>query len=674
MNRLRIPLWEWGALVVILLVAWGTRVWMPSEVPPGWRDDELINIHVLSGQVLAGEPVVYFTGASGHEPLYHTLHAGIVALVGMNPLGGHLLSIASGLVTVPLAYVLARRLLGRSTALITVALLAASFWSLMYSRVALRHAMVLPPTLAASYFLWSDSTAARSSLRRPLLAGLLIAAALYTYTVSRFLPLILLLFCVYLSLFHRKLSGGWWRRVMVGLVLAAVLTAPLWAAVSRGRSEAASAGIGADARIDELAIPLRELLAGNPRPFLETTWTTLGMFHAGGDPEWLYNLPGRPVFGPLGAVLFLAGLGICLWRWRRAESGFLLVWLAVGVSPAMVTYPPASFGHTILAQPATYMLLALPLGIGLPQLHSVLKPLLPRNLPWMVCALLLAGVGGTILVRDLRDYFIAWPGRDEVRFLYRGDYRDAARYLTDATAEDVAVGSALMGPWDRLALLNDLERDGLRVRLFNPDRAVLFPAEHGALALITQHPRPDPVVEDLLGAPVAMLGEELWVYELSPSRDLLGTERLADFENGLSLLDTVSWSAEAIGPGDEIQVALVWQVVNSLLLPEIPVVANPPPPGVYSGPRLAVFTHLMTAQGAFLAGDDGLWVDPTTLLPGDLFLQLHRFSLPNGAEPGPYVLEVGLYDPLTGDRWSAMDLGGVAEVDRYSLPVPGGEE
>jgi len=44
---------RWAAVAIVLL-AWGLRLCCLEEVPPGWRDDELINIHALSGEVLRG--------------------------------------------------------------------------------------------------------------------------------------------------------------------------------------------------------------------------------------------------------------------------------------------------------------------------------------------------------------------------------------------------------------------------------------------------------------------------------------------------------------------------------------------------------------------------------------------------------------------------------------------
>src|SRR5690606_7042336 len=113
------------------------------------------------------------------------------------------------------------------------------------------------------------------------------------------------------------------------------------------------------------------------------------------------------------------------------------------------------------------------------------------------------------------------------------------------------------------------------------------------------------------------------------------------FENGLCLSGMDG--DPAIG-----QVDLLWSVAQSFSLPEIPLVSKPPPPGVYDGPRLAVFAQLVDEDGAVLVGDDGLWVDPATLWPGDVFMQRHLLPVPAGSTP--QALLVGLYDPFTGER------------------------
>jgi 4-amino-4-deoxy-L-arabinose transferase-like glycosyltransferase len=677
-SKSRIANW---LIVGILLLAWGLRLCCLDTIPPGWRDDELIEIYALSGEVLAGRPTFYFTGASGHEPLYHTLRAGAIALWGVNSLTNHLLPIVSGTLAIPLTYRLSRRLFGRKIALLAAVLMAVGFWPLMYSRFGVRHQMLVPLALAVFYFLWPAERSSSAKARaRGVAGGVALAAALYTYTASRLIPFLLLAFGLYLALCHRERFRRWWRPLLMALLLATVLTAPMWFAIARGRSEAAALGVGADARLAELAVPLRELQTGNLRPLLENVWTTLGMFHATGDPEWLYNVADRPVFNLLGGVLLWVGAAICLFRWRQPRYFFLLLWLGFGLAPTFISVPPASLSHSILAQPVAYILPILPLveackyasgkyasgkyASGKSLIRPDRRSAFAHSL-LAICYLLFAIFLSSNAIRDLYDYFVVWPRQELVRVLYRADYREASRYL-DAHPEitDVAMSSTLLGPWDRLALSVDTRRDDVGVRLFDPGRVLVWSVgDAPATVLLASWPPATSTVDDFLGPPDA-ISPSLARYTLSPIFDLLSpTSHPTRFANGLELVEA-RWV-------DELELLTIWHVAEPLDLPPMPIVANPPPPGVYSGPRLKVFAHLLAADGEQVTGDDGLWVDPLTLQPGDYFLQVHRFTLPPDAPAGPYVVRLGLYDPKPGEemRWAVLDEAGEPIADHVLVPA-----
>lgn len=647
---------RWLAVIVVLL-AWGLRLCYLEDVPPGWRDDELINIHALSGEVLRGHFPLYFTGASGHEPLYHYLHAGVHALWGFNVLSGHILSVVCGTITVALTFTLARRLFGDTVAIIASLGVATSMWSLMYSRIGLRHSSLPPLALLTFYLLWRNNAGHSQAVG----AGIALAASLYTYTAARLLPVLLVLFGLYLTLFNRECAGRYWRRATIALALAGLLALPLAVAIAQGRSEAAARGIGADARLDELAAPIRELRKGNPRLLLEYILATLGMFHATGDPEWLYNISNRPLFHLPGAALFWAGVVLCLYHWRQPRYFFALLWLGLGLLPAFVSVPAASLGHTIIAMPAVYILLALSLGMVAERVFTGSGRWVWKIARWGLVTL----VVGSNAYRDLRDYFIAWPAAGMTRFLYRADYRAASRYL-DANPEitDVAIGSGLMGPWDRLALQVDTRRENVNIRLFNPERALVWSAgDETTLVLLTSWPQPAPEIATFLtpddASPSLPVG--LRLFRTSPPP--LSNPTPAHFSNGLTLLEVRPVPAE-----DGRMFLSVWKVLRPPDLPPMPIIANPPPPGVYSGPRLAIFTHLLGAGGSFIAGDDGLWVDPLTLQAGDTFVQLHRLTPPSDA-PAAYALELGLYDPMSGRRWPVLNPPAGAPDDRVLISL-----
>ncbi|MCB8976443.1 MAG: phospholipid carrier-dependent glycosyltransferase [Ardenticatenaceae bacterium] len=63
---------------------------------------------------------------------------------------------------------------------------------------------------------------------------------------------------------------------------------------------------------------------------------------------------------------------------------------------------------------------------------------------------------------------------------------------------------------------------------------------------------------------------------------------------------------------------------------------------------LKIFVHALDATGELLGQWDGLDVDPGTWQPGDVFVQLHQFAVPEGT--AVHAFAIGLYDGITLER------------------------
>jgi 4-amino-4-deoxy-L-arabinose transferase-like glycosyltransferase len=626
---------RWLALAITLL-AFFLRVWRLDEVPPGWSDDELSDMLVISQKLYQGDYSVYYVDATGLEAPYFMVAGLFLRMLGFNALGIRLLSALLGTLAIPLLYQVGRRAFSRRVALLAAALLATSFWALIYSRVNIRHISLPVFVLGTVYFFWQGIQTGRR--RSFAIAGVWMGLGFYTYFASRGVPLILLAFSLYLWLADRPRWRRTWRGQLLTLLLALGLAIPL--VVSLLRQE------GADARVAEVAVPLVAARDGNFEPLRSHVVRTLNMFHADGDDEFLYNIPGRPVFGPLGALALAAGLLLAAWYaalpWRRRAvpqpqhlaAGFLLLWWLAGITPGFLSVPPASLGHTIVAQPATYLLAALPL--------QPLGRLARRRWLVPVLALLLVTAGAA---RNLTDYFQTWPQRGNTRYLYHADIRDVAKFLAEhPEVRDFAISGLLAGPWDREALRIDMANAGVtgaHPRWYDPQRAIFLALDGEPAVAFAGYPRVETVYEDAyapLDAPPA------GGYELSriTAGEPAATPALACFANGLCLL-------EAQYEADRGLLQVTWELASELELPDIPLLSIPPPPDADASPRLSVFAHLLDSGGAHLAVDDGLWVDPETLRPGDVFRQQHVLRELGGSSAA--ALAVGLYDPLTGERW-----------------------
>jgi 4-amino-4-deoxy-L-arabinose transferase-like glycosyltransferase len=664
-----------GVVIVLLtLLALFLRLWRLEENPPGWRDDELINSLVISQKVLDGDWAIYFSDASGHEALYHFLSAVTLGIFGPGTAGIRWLPAILGTLTIPLTYLVASRLYGKKVGFLAAALLTISFWSLMYSRIGIRH-ISMPVFMLAAFYAFlramkydyshpieeanSDHSLSKAQVLWFLAAGLLIGLGFYTYFSSRGVPGIILIFLVYLLFFQIWRLRPNWQGLLLMFAVAAVFALPLIITLNQQPE--------AEARVSELAAPLSQALEGDFDQLLDHTGRTLRMFLNTGDDEWLYNIPFRPVFSGVGALFFWIGVGVAVWYTLKplgrilfrligkeaaalkptyhmeAASAFLLLWWIAGIAPGFVSVPAASLGHTIAAQSAAYILIALPL---LP-LQRLSGKLFNKHWGAIPPTAVLPALASLILIvsiawRDLPDYFVEWPQRGMVRFLYRADINDLADYLEEhPELTDFGISSLLAGPWDRLALDIALEDDHkVHPRWFNPERSVLLETNGDSALSFTGYPTTVSPYSSFY-QPVA--GQTAGGFQLSAVNETYSdSDDPICFRNGLCL-------ESAQYENDRLE--LTWEIQRPVDLPPNPLISNPPPPGIYSGPRLLVFAQLLDNKGDMVAGDDGLWIDVTSLKPGDRFSQLHFLTNPGNAETIIY----GLYDPKTGQRILTTD-------------------
>ncbi|HLF26052.1 MAG TPA: glycosyltransferase family 39 protein [Anaerolineae bacterium] len=656
------------ALLIILLLAAAFRFAALDTAPPGWRDDELIEFD-MDQRIVQGWRPLFIAEAEGHEPFYHYLHAGTISLFGANSVGYKWLPFACGVLSVALTYALARRMFGGRVALWAAALLAVSFWPIMYARFGLRHIGIAPLMLGAFYLLYPSPQPPLAERERGrgegwiLLAGLLLAAALLTYFAGRALPLILLGFLVYLLVFNRAVLRRIWLGVVGASVIGALLALPMF--IEIGNTP------GAEKRTEVVGGPLLAALRGDFQPALDTTLGTLGMFTFAGDPESLYNIPNRPIFDWLTGSFFYLGVLLCFARLKRVESGFALAWLLVGIAPAFVSVPPASFSHTIAAMPVVYILA----GLGLVEVTAWLmgrytspgetgKLVAGKQVeskPMYLLPVYLLPVYLSILLLNsfltTRDYFGAWASDPFVRFQYHAPTRDIARWLDqNPQVTDVAIGTHPNLLWlDPLALDLDLVRADVRARWFNPEAALVFLPSGKRIFSPMQLPGPEvsELNDSTSNAESISRANGAATFEVYDAGD--ADERIqprAAFAQTIGLIQSLA-DRNPARPGASILFHSTWQIVRP-----------------YPAARLKAFIHILDADGQLIAGDDRLDVNVSTLLPGDLFVQFSRVTLPPDLPPGEYAVEIGLYHSDTGERLRLPDQADRILLDPIEVTAP----
>lgn len=606
------------APVLILLLAFGLRVIGLTSDPPGWRDDEVIETTVHAQLVLDGHYPLYFIQAEGHEPLYHYLTAGWIALVGRSLFTVRLVSVIFGVLTVAAAYRLTRQLFGARAALLVMLLLAISFWALMYSRTKIRHISELPFMLLAFSHLfkvisnWLLVINRRVVIVHSIWFVIFATLGLYTYLAATTVFIIIAAFLVYLLItnyFFKSSSYKLIATLFVALIGVGVLYWPLANAI---RANAA--------RISVVGGPLTALREGNWQPLIDTTIETLGMFGHTGDNEALYNMPGRPVFNLVGFVFFAGGVLIALSRWRDPRYAFLLIWLVGGLAPGFASNPPASLGHTITALPVTYLLAALPaVYFSTRRIWASKAPLF--SVGGGLGAVLLVSV----LVSDLPDYFLNWPRLPQVRYLYKADLHNWANAFQTGTPATV-VFSGSLSKWDRVAFGLEGLNFASPPRWVNAEWAMVFPSQAYFQTFELADWQTD-------GPP-----QQAANFHFSNDLTFEGFS-----QNGRELF--THWRVE---PGYE---AIEPDMGSSVESPPFPTF---------------IFVHLLDATGALVAGSDRFDVDAYSLQPGDRILQRHAFDPATPA--GSYSIELGLYDPVSGVRYALDDGRDAVIVGQIELP------
>ena len=296
----------WTAIVVLLILAFGTRVWNLSSAPPGLTHDEASNGHD-SAAILEGEHRIYFPVGYGHEPLYNYSVALTTLLLGQSIFTLRITTVAWALAQCLLTAALARRWWGRQAVIVVLATYGASFWALMLSRVGLR-APTLPALLTGSVLAYDRAIRSRANRPRAAreiwpwyaLSGLLLGASLYTYMAARGMPLLYVIFLIALAITDRAELRRVWAGTLALLVIALVASAPLLLYLH--------ANPELEQRIGQLGAAITALGQGQWRPIWANIRDSLPMLFTSADPQWLYNVAGRPGLEPLLAILFLVGL------------------------------------------------------------------------------------------------------------------------------------------------------------------------------------------------------------------------------------------------------------------------------------------------------------------------------------------------------------------------------
>jgi 4-amino-4-deoxy-L-arabinose transferase-like glycosyltransferase len=670
------------AATLVLLVAAYLRLHQLADVPFGWHPDEATK-GVIAWEILLGQrPLApFYTQFTGREPLYIFLESLAIALIGRTTFAVRAMTAFVGMLTVAGTYHLGRRVFNRRVGWVAAGLIAASLWQVIASRNGYRAVLQPLVQLPALVFLWRGLRSGRT--RDFALAGAFVGLAQYTYSAARFFPVMMLLFGIGTLVARRDtFMREFPRWVVMGGVALAVF-APLGIYFVQNPGDLLN-------RANQISVFNTEVNGGDTLSALR--WNlrdTARMFGARGDLNFRFNLSGRPVFTLPEMILFVLGLLLSAWQLVRRKGlerlAYLLlcVWLLVMLLPMVLTVEGIPYFQRALGiVPAVYFFPAL----ALDWLLSLVPQKRADKSVWRWVER--GGMASALLVLALvvrREYFVEWNGAALGWDDRRLEMTQLAEYINDAAPEEPPYISTDQGLnpvmlWYAPEYFFDL-------RWFDASRTMVYPPPGVEVEYIfAAQTVPNPaliematdleLLEEVLdpfgrvaftmyrwpadGQPPApqVTGPLYWSAENTypelqgePDAGVLQPiEAPVDVAHDALFLGYDLLQDEII-PGGPLEVALHWRTLN---VPDHP---------------YTIFAHLIDAETETYANGDNPFYLTLYWSVGETFTSYHVLWTSEGMLPGDYLLQLGMYNPETGERATVYDEAGIP-VDARLLAGP----
>lgn len=685
--------------ILILLIGATLRLVALDSVPPGLTHDEADHGMDAAG-VLDGRTPIYFTVGYGREPFYDYVTALVMLVVGRSFLASRLTAALFGVGLFVLVYIWVRLWTqNRWLALSAMAGLAVSFWGVSTSRQALR-SITLPVVYLAAAIAMRRGIRVEEDVdddflppsHRPqaeierwtwfALAGVFLGLSIYTYLAARVMWVVFPTFFLFLSLTQPGVIRRAWPGLLIMLTIAALVAAPL--AIYLLNNPAA------EERIGQLSGPINAFLAGDTGALLRNVRAGLGMITISGDDLWLYNIPGKPLLGPVMSLLFYLGLSIAVMSMinpyhpaRRgmrtyddafrvsSANAFMLLTLVIGLVPALITGVGASMTRVIGMQPALYYFPALAVVWLADWAHRRVGPSGVTAL-WTAYGVLILVVTGM----TIRDYFGVWANARDVRVAYHTTLVETLHYL-DAQPEigpNVAMSTIYPGRFHDPAVAEMiLKREDLRIRWFDGRSSLVIPDNSEYTVIFPEIATPEGTWESQLinhGETYSAVEHiELRPNDFNRVVEIVTVSRSnyqrEEDESWLTVGDfLLIWPLyfgvdlpDTVYPGETIQVFQEWWVEQT------------------TETEVVLFTQALNEKEEVVAQQDFLGAPTSSWFQHDTVIQVHYLFIPPDTPSGELHIIIGAYTTpdmirLNFRHWNGDPVGDHFVIGKVEVIVP----
>jgi 4-amino-4-deoxy-L-arabinose transferase-like glycosyltransferase len=353
-------------------------------------------IYLGSQAILDGDRPIFVTLFPGQESGFFYLVAAMSRLLGLSFFTLKAASALIGTLTVPALYLLGRRLINGTVAMVAAVLLAVNRWHVLMSRTGLRP--VLMPLLVVA-LLWTLARALYGGQRRDFAyVGLVLGLGAFAYTGALFLPLfaglaVALYGTLLIHLDFKRIAG---RLGLSLLVLVIIITPLLRYAMTPDNAYLTRF---------QRRVTGQDALGVTPAArAMENATRTIAAFNWQGDNVYAFNVPGKRQLGWISGSLFVLGLVYALSQIRRGPYLMLVLALFTTLLPTFITFSHPqevpNAGRLIGAVVPACLLAALPMGL----LYDAIRTTSSKSLAAASVALIIAFLG-IEMVESAHDVF-----------------------------------------------------------------------------------------------------------------------------------------------------------------------------------------------------------------------------------------------------------------------------
>ncbi len=607
-------------LTLILIVAATGRLFRINELPPPTLNYDEAYYAVDALHVLQGQHAIFFPGNNGHEPLYIYLEAGMFKLFGVSAVTVRVLSALLGIATVLAVFWAGAEIFWHdsapdmATGLLSALALAGLYWHISYSRGGLR---VISFPLFETLTMGAVARSLRTKKAYAFVgAGLLLGISLYTYSIVRLLPFVVLAgFCLW-WLRDAPTRTQYLRGLVVVALVALIVFAPLglyfiqhpW--TFTGRAEA---------------------LWDPTHPFQKVIGT-LAMFSLRGDVDESVNIKGRPALDVFQTAVFLIGLAACMVRRPRRRGLLVLAWLAIMLFTNVTGDQPNSFLHGLGAVPAIALVMGFGLETSLALIARLVHPVsLKSALGAGLLILMCVGLGWSTSL-TFTDYFKRWPRSTDLHLAFEENLAAIGSLVRTLPREE----SIYISPFSEVppGLAFAMRGDDPRVRVYDGRHCTVIknaPQQPLTYIVILADKDTLPLLQDKLpggsttktklfstyrvtaSAPVVLQPQHVTRAVFGHQIQLEGYDASLRSQSGQSFLDLVFY----------------WRALQT--------VAEP----------YTVFIHLLSSHGQLQAQYDsppcGGAFRTDRWLPDEVIVDRYTLALPGDLGAGSFQLNAGLY-------------------------------